>query len=126
MEGCSMRQRQQGMTVIGFMLIAVLVGLVGYGLIRLFPVYMTQLTIRDLLADLKTENDGNGANPTRLMSAIGKRLDVNGVEYPRRQDFVVSKTDEGFRVEVDYEDSVPFIANISLLASFNNAVEIRK
>ena len=121
-----MRQRQQGMTVIGFILIAVLVGLVGYGVIRLFPVYMTQLTIRELMADLKTENDDNGASPTRLMTAIGKRLDVNGIEYPKRQDFVITKTEDGFLVDVDYEDSVPFIANISLLASFKNSVEIRK
>jgi hypothetical protein len=121
-----MRQRQQGVTAIGFVLIATLVGLVGYGLIRLFPVYMTQLTIRDLMADLKSENDGTGANPTRLMSSIGKRLDVNGVDFPKRQDFVITKTDEGFLVEVDYEDSVPFIGNISLLASFDNSVEIRK
>lgn len=121
-----MRQRQQGMTVIGFVLIAVLVGLVGYGAIRLFPLYMTQLTIRDVMAALKTENDGNGANPNRLMAAIGKQLDVNGIEYPKRQDFVITKTEEGFLVAVDYEDSVPFIANISLVAAFDNSVEIRK
>lgn len=126
MERCTMQQRQQGMTAIGFLLIAVLVGLVGYGVIRLFPIYMTQLTIRELMADLKTENDGNAANPTRLMSAIGKRLDVNSVEYPRRQDFVITKTENGFLVKVDYEDSVPFIGNISLLASFDNSVEIQK
>jgi prepilin signal peptidase PulO-like enzyme (type II secretory pathway) len=128
MEGCSMRlrQHQRGVTVIGFLLIAVLVGLVGYGAIRLFPLYMTQLTIRELMADLKTENDDNGASPKRLMTAIGKRLDVNGIEYPKVQDFVITKTEEGFLVEVDYEDRVPFIGNISLLATFDNAVEIRK
>ena len=121
-----MRQRQQGITAIGFLLIAALVGIVGYGVLRLFPLYMTQLPIRDLMADLKFENDGNGANPTRLMTAIGKRLDVNSVDVPKRQDFVITKTDGGFLVSVDYEDSVPFIANISLVASFSNSVEIQK
>jgi hypothetical protein len=121
-----MRQRQQGITAIGFVLIAALVGLVGYGVIRLIPIYMTQMTIRELLADLKTENDGNAANPTRLMAAIGKRLDINGVEFPKRQDFVISPTDDGFQVSVSYEDSVPYIANLSLMASFDNSVEIKK
>ena len=121
-----MRQRQQGITAIGFLLIAALVGIVGYGVLRLFPLYMTQLTIRDLMANLKSENDGNGANPGRLMAAIGKRLDVNSVDFPKRQDFVITKTDGGFLVSVDYEDSVPFIANISLVASFSNSVEIQK
>jgi len=121
-----MRQRQQGMTAIGFVLIAALVGLFGYGLIRLFPMYMTQMKIRQMMIDLGEEYDGNGANMTRLQAAIGKRLDIDAVEYPKRQDFVISKTGEGFLIEVDYEDSVPFIGNLSLTASFDNSVEIRK
>lgn len=121
-----MRQRQQGMTVIGFAVIAALVGLVGYGAVRLIPVYMTQMKIRQLMSDLKTEYDGNGANITRLQTEIGKRLDIDAVEYPKRQDFVVSKTDEGFRISVDYEDSVPYIANLSITAAFDNSVEIRR
>ncbi len=121
-----MRQRQQGITAIGFVLIAALVGLVGYGVLRLFPVYMTQMKIRKLLTDLKVEYDGNGANPARLQAAISKRLDIDFVDYPKRQDFVISPIDNGFLIAVSYEDSVPYIANLSLLASFDNSVEIRK
>ena len=121
-----MRQRQQGITAIGFVLIAVLVGMVGYGVLRLFPVYMTQMKIRKLLTDLKVEYDGNGANQSRLQAAIGRRLDIDFVDYPKRQDFVISTTDDGFLVSVSYEDSVPYIANLSLMASFDNSVEITK
>lgn len=121
-----MRQRQKGMTAIGFAVIAALVGLVGYGAIRLIPVYMTQMKIAKLMTDLKEEYEGNGANVTRLQTAIAKRLDIDAVEFPKRQDFVISKTDEGFLVAVEYEDSVPYIANLSLTASFDNSVEIRK
>ena len=121
-----MRQRQQGMTAIGFILIAGLVGLVGYGVVRLVPVFMTQMQIRQLLADLKTEYDGNAANPTRLQTEIGKRLDVDAVTFPKRQDFVITKTDVGLMVSVEYEDSVPYIGNLSLTAAFDNSVEIRR
>jgi hypothetical protein len=121
-----MRQRQQGMTAIGFILIAALVGLVGYGAVRLVPVYMTQMQISKMLADLKTEQDGNAAPITRLQSAIEKRLNIDAVTYPKRQDFVISKTDTGLRVSVEYEDSVPYIGNLSLTAAFENSVEIRR
>ncbi|MEO7385704.1 MAG: DUF4845 domain-containing protein [Gammaproteobacteria bacterium] len=119
-----MRQQQRGMTAIGFAVIAALVGLVGYGAIRLIPVYMTQMKIRQMLADLKSEYDGDGANVTRLQTEIGKRLDIDAVDYPKRQDFLISKTDDGLRVDVDYEESVPYIANLSLTAKFDNSVEI--
>ncbi len=120
------RQRQQGMTAIGFAIIAALVGLVGYGVIRLVPVYMTQMKIRQLMSDLKLEYDGNDANISRLQNAIGKRLDIDFIEYPKRQDFVISKTDDGFLISVEYEDSVPYIANLSITAAFDNSVEILK
>jgi hypothetical protein len=64
------QQRQRGMTGIGFIIIAALVGLVGYGAVRLVPVYMTQMQIRQLLADLKTEYDGNAASDCRPKLAI--------------------------------------------------------
>ena len=121
-----MRRRQQGMTVIGLAVIAALVGLVGYGAMRLIPVFMTQMKIRQLMSDLKTEYDGNSANVTRLQTAIDKRLDIDAVDFPKRQDFGISKTDEGFLIAVEYEDSVPYIANLSITASFENSVEIRK
>lgn len=121
-----MRRRQRGITAIGFVLIAALVGLIGYGVLRLFPVYMTQMKIRKLLTDLKVEYDGNGANQSRLQAAIARRLDIDFIDYPRRQDFVVSIVDNGFLVAVSYEDSVPYIANLSLMASFDNSVEITK
>jgi hypothetical protein len=126
MEGYTMRERQQGITAIGFLLIAALVSLVGYGVIRLLPLYMTQFKIRQLMSALKTEYDNNSTNQARLQNEIGKRLDIEGIDFPKRQDFTVAKTDSGFRVEVNYEDSVPYIANLSLLAKFDNSVEIRQ
>lgn len=121
-----MRQRQQGMTAIGFACIAVLVGLVGYGAMRLIPVYLTQMKIQKLMTDLKAEYDGNNATVNRLQNEIGKRLDIDAIDYPRKQDFVISKADGGFLVELNYEDSVPYIANLSLTAEFENSVEIRQ
>jgi hypothetical protein len=87
---------------------------------------MTQMKIRQMLADLKTEYDGNGATVTRLQTEIGKRLDIDAIDFPKRQDFLISKSGEGFLVEIDYEDSVPYIANLSITATFDNSVEIRQ
>ncbi len=121
-----MRQQQQGITAIGFVLIAALVAMVGYGAIRLVPVYLTQMKVRQLLSDLQSEYAGDKLSPARLRSDIGKRLDIDAVNFPRAQDFTITKTEEGYVVAVNYEDSVPYIANLSLVAAFDNSVEIRQ
>lgn len=121
-----MKQRQQGMTAIGFIVIASLVAMIGYGGIRLIPIYLTQMKIVKLMNDLKDEYDGAGPTPAKLMTEIGKRLDIDAVDYPKRQDFVISKSDDGFVVEIDYEDEVPYLANLYLTAKFTNSVEISR
>lgn len=118
--------RQKGMTAISFILIAALVGLVGYGAVRLIPVYLNQMKIQKLMTNLREEFDGNNPTPTRIQAALGRQMDVDMISYPRQQDFNVVKTNDGFRVEISYSDTVPYIANISLTADFDNAVEIRK
>ena len=111
-----MRQRQQGMTAIGFIVIASLVAMIGYGAIRLVPIYLTQMKIVKLMNDLKDEYDGEIAN----------RLNIDAVDYPKQQDFVITKSEDGFLVEIDYEDQVPYLANLYLTAKFNNSVEISR
>jgi hypothetical protein len=121
-----MRQRQQGMTAIGFVVIASLVAMIGYGAIRLIPVYLTQMKIVKLMNDLKDEYDGAGPTPAKLLIEIGNRLNIDAVDYPKRQDFVISKSEDGFLVEIDYEDQVPYLANLYLTAKFTNSVEISR
>ena len=121
-----MKHRQQGLTVIGFLLIAAMVGLIGYGGIRLMPLYMNQMKVQKILTDLKAEYEGENPSIQSLQNAIGKRLDVDYIDFPKRQDFAISKTDDGLRVNVSYEDRVPYIANLYLTAVFDNSVEIRR
>lgn len=118
--------RQKGMTAISFLLIATMVGLLGYGVVRLIPVYLNQMKIQKLMTDLREEFDGNSPTPARIQTAIAKRLDIDMVNFPTSRDFVITKTSDGFRVEVIYSDTVPYIANIFLTADFQNAAEIRR
>jgi hypothetical protein len=121
-----MRHHQGGMTAIGFIVIASLVAMIGYGAIRLVPIYLTQMKVVKLMNDLKDEYDGAGPTPAKLMTEIGNRLNIDAVEYPTRKDFLISKSEDGFRVEIDYEDEVPYLANLYLTAKFTNSVEISR
>ena len=57
---------------------------------------------------------------------IANRLNIDAVDYPKQQDFVITKSEDGFLVEIDYEDQVPYLANLYLTAKFNNSVEISR
>ncbi|MCL4792691.1 MAG: DUF4845 domain-containing protein [Gammaproteobacteria bacterium] len=48
------------------------------------------------------------------------------MDYPKQRDFLITKSEDGFRVEIDYEDEVPYLANLYLTAKFTNSVEISR
>jgi len=121
-----MRRQQQGITAISFLIIAVMVGVIGYAGVRLVPIYLTQMKVRQLLTDLKAEYDGQNVTPSALQAAIARRLDIEMLDFPSTGDFRIEKLGSGYRVSVVYEDRVPYAANLSLVVEFDNSIEIRR
>jgi hypothetical protein len=119
-----MRKQQRGMTMIGFIIIGAMVAIIGYGAVRLLPVYMTQFKIQKMLNDVRSEFEGTSPSAAQIRAALGKRLDVEMVYYPTAKDFTVKKAGGVVTVGINYEDRVPFFGNIFLGAEFDNQVEI--
>lgn len=118
--------KQSGMTLISMMLLAGLVGMIGYGILQLVPVYLNQMKVKSILNGLESEFVGQEVSPMQVMNAIDKRLNIEMVSVPARQDFKVTKTDHGLRVQVDYTREVPYLGNLSIVAAFDDAVEITR
>jgi len=119
-----MREKQQGITAIGFLIIATMVALIGYAALRLTPIYLEQMKIVRVLEDVKAEFDGQNASIAYIRAGIGKRLNVEMVTVLKLQDFTIKKSERGYVIRAQYENRAPYVANIYLLAVFNTSVEI--
>ena len=94
-----MRNRQGGMTLVSMLFITALVALIGYGIMRLVPVYLTEMKVKNIMSGLESEFVGQEVTAAEIMNTISKRLDIEMVTVPDRKDFRVMKTDGGLRVE---------------------------
>jgi hypothetical protein len=121
-----MRSRQTGITLIGFLLLAAMVGLLGFAGLKLAPIYAENMKIRQILEDVKGELDGANPTPQSIRRAIDKRLNVEMVSGLDARDFQIEKSSGGFRVIAAYEDRAPFVANVVLLVTFDDEVEIKQ
>lgn len=120
-----MRSRQKGITFIGFALIAAMIGLIGFAGLKLTPVYLENMKIKRILNDVKSELDGQGPTPQRIRVAIDKRINIEMVYGLKGRDFEIEKSANGFTVAARYERAETFLANVSLLVTFDDEVEIR-
>ena len=120
-----MLKRQEGMTLLGFLIIAALAGLLVFAGIRLTPVYLEYMKVVSVLDGVKKEFDGTVAELPSLRRSIQRRFDVESVIIIRIQDIHIRKSGTGgYILDVKYAHKAPYIANINFVVDFQKTVEI--
>jgi hypothetical protein len=120
-----MRNRQRGVTAIGWIILLVPVAIVGYAGIRLAPVYLNYMKVARTLEQVASEmKSGGDANATTIHTAIEKHLDIESVDYPTVKDIKVSRNGKVWTMEANYDDQAPLFANIAILVAFDKSVAI--
>ncbi len=115
---------QQGMTIYGVAFILLLIGFLVFTILKLFPVYMENFTIRSSVESLQNDSAKEYMGAMDIRNALMKRFSMNNVSQVSHEDISVIREGQNYYVNVDYEVRVPFIKNISLVVSFTNHAEV--
>jgi Tfp pilus assembly protein PilE len=118
-----LRHQQQGMTLIGLVLVFVIIGFFALIFMRLLPVYMEDASISSAMQTVARDLPPN-ASFNEIKKALGKNFDINNVKAVQTTDFVL--VDEGGSkvLSVDYEARAPFVSNISFVVEFGHEVTL--
>lgn len=118
-------RRQAGMTAIGFLILAVFVGLFAFAFIRLTPVYLNYMKVDGVLDGLHQEFDGQNVSRSALQTSISRRFSVEDVSQIDAQDIDIKNDGSTYVVEAVYDHTTPFIGNVSFTVHFDKKVQIR-
>jgi len=120
-----LRQRQQGMTFIGLLCILVLAGAVVYAGIRLVPVYLNYMNIVKTMETTASEFRGENADLGAIRTSLERHWEITTISAVDYKDVEITKDDSGVSLHVVYDDSEPYIANVSLAVHFDKTVKVR-
>ena len=118
--------RQGGATTLGFVVLAVFVGIFAFGFIRLTPVYLNYMKVIGVVDGVVEEFDGTNATSSQIRISISRRFDVESVSQLTARDVTVTAVDGGYEVRAEYDHSAPFIYNISFTVHFDKAGLVRR
>jgi len=121
----SMRQPQTGMTFIGLLCILVLVGAIGYAGVRLVPVYLNYMKLSRTMESAATEFKGESAGLDGVRKSLDRHWAIEDITAVDQKDIEITKDDGGLQMHVAYDDTVPYIANISLSVHFDKTVKVQ-
>ena len=120
-----MRQHQQGMTFIGLLCILVLAGVVVYAGIRLAPLYLNYMkvarTMEAAAAEYKSDGDLSGVK--KSLDRHWNIEDITGLDYKEIE--ITKGENGGLQLHVAYDDSAPYVANVSLAVHFDKTVTVK-
>ncbi len=122
-----MRQHEHGVTFLGWIILLLPVAVLLYAGIRLTPIYLEYMKVTKTLEQVRDELKGDQPDASMIRNAIEKRFDVEDVTVMTIRDtdkLKITKQGNGYTVEAIYQDTAPFISNVSLLVNFDKTVQI--
>ncbi len=118
--------REAGVTAIGFMVLAVFVGLFAFASIRLTPVYLNYMKVAGVLNGVFDEYDGQNPTGSAIRLSISRRFGVESVSEISDRQVKVTPDSAGYLVVANYDHTAPFIGNIYFTVKFHKQVLVRR
>jgi|SRR5579862_2213524 len=119
-----MRNRQRGVTFIGWVFLLTPLAILIYAGIRLTPLYLNYMKVARALEAMPSELKGN-ADPTAIRNTIDKHFEIDMVEYPTTKDMKITRdAGGGWLVESQYDDEAPLFGNLSMHVTFDKQVKV--
>ena len=120
-----MRNKQLGVTAIGWLILLTPFAIVGYAGVRLLPLYLNYMKVTRAMEQAGGELRSNGTGTAdAIRIAIDKHFEIDMVEYPTTKDFKITRDGGAWRVEANYDDEAPLFANITLHVNFDKVVRM--
>jgi hypothetical protein len=120
-----MKKHQRGMTFIGLLCILALVGAIGYAGVRLVPVYLNYMKIARTMEAVASEIKGENPDPGAIRTLIDRHFNIDDPTVITAKDVEITKDDGAVEMHVAYDDTVPYVANVSLSVHFDKTVKVR-
>ena len=119
------RHAQQGLTLIGLLALLALCGVIGFAALRLIPVYLNYMKVARTLDVTATEFSSDSADPDGIRRSLDKHWLVEDISAVEAKEVEILKHDGRVSLHVAYDDSVPYIANVSLSVHFDKTVMVQ-
>jgi uncharacterized protein DUF4845 len=120
-----MRNRQKGVTALGWLLLLTPLAILVYAGIRVAPAYLNYMKVVKALNQVAGEVKAGETSPQTIRAAIDRHFEIDMVEYPTTKDMKITRGDGGgWVVESAYDDEAPLFGNVSLHIVFDKTVKV--
>jgi hypothetical protein len=115
-------QKAQGITLVGFIIMLALLGVVSFAGMQIIPVYLEHHSVVKVMKSVAEESANK--SPVEIKNSINKRLDISYVNQVKHTAFKVLRGN-GRELHVEYEVEKSFLGNLFFTMKFNESVPLK-
>ncbi|HTA64919.1 MAG TPA: DUF4845 domain-containing protein [Xanthomonadaceae bacterium] len=113
-----MRRGQQGITLMGFVIVLIVLLCVAYFAMRVIPMYEEYYGISKALDAVVHDPAVNGASELKIQDMISRHFETGYVDSIGPKDVKIDRREAGVTLSVEYDVSKPLVYNLSLVGHF--------
>ena len=117
-------KRQQGLTMISWMVILSAIGFTVFIALKIIPIYISGFNSYSALDSMTKERGFKNKSLSEVKGMLWRRMDINMVSGITKNDIFVSKRKGEFIIEIDYEIRENVLGNLDIVARFNKTVSV--
>jgi hypothetical protein len=117
-------KRQQGLTLLSIAFILALIAFFVLLILKIAPIYIDHSKVANALAALEKTTDIQTKTEHEVRNTLDKRFNLNYVYDVTQDDIKVTKRGNYLKVQIEYETVVKIVGNLSVLAEFNDVIEL--
>jgi hypothetical protein len=119
-------RKQNGLTLIGFVIVLSIVLLFAYAGMRLIPMYLEYYALIQAMEKLEDDPMAKSMSAHKIKQSIQMSLWASYASNNIKNEHIrISKKSDGINVRVAYEVRKDFLGNVDLIGSFDRTVVLR-
>ena len=117
-------KNQQGITVIGILLVMIVIGFVALIGMKVVPMYIQYFTVKSSIESIRKEPQLAQMSSTDIQTAIQKRFDIGYVDNITARDLKI-RNDRGGRVlDLSYQDERDLFYGLSVVLKKDEVIPL--
>lgn len=115
-----MKQKQSGMTMLGFLMVLCLVIFFAFCAMKIVPMYIEFYSVKQALKGLAEDQSLAGASKEKIREMYLRRLEMSYADHVKKMDAMkFESADGGVKMVVDYERRESLLANLDVVGKFH-------
>jgi cell division protein FtsL len=115
-----MRSKQQGMSILGILVILIMVGFFVMCAIKMFPGYFEYLSVREVIRKAASDYDPQSENLRDIRRKVDNLFNTNQIYDINSQDVEIYRKDGKTYIDANYEMRVPIMGRIDAVMRFDD------